>query len=368
MKARILHILWEGIGGSERIVLELTRHLDPQKYEITLIILGQGGCVTGLIDRKKVRVLEFGCRSGVDILTMRAVYSFLFSNKFDIIHNHERSLLLNFALITIKPRPALIYHEHGGALLSGSFRTRLFYAVFARFYNAFIAIHKDMVCYKVQAARVCAEKTTIIENPVDVDYFKPINETKKQSEVSKNQGVIGTVARLVPQKDFGLFLETASHIIRRRPDIKFVIYGNGPLMQSLKDASKGPELKGRVAVLGSTSEVPKVLSSFDLFLFTSRFESFGMTLIEALACGVPVLATLPEAGGARALLEELPGVCLVRERDPDAMARAALDLYTNPISMRKMGQAGREFIVANYSSTEYARNMDALYDRLLKRK
>ena len=365
MRTRLLHILEEGIGGAERLVLDLTRHLNLEKYDITVAIIGQEGCVTDLIDRKKVRVLEFNCRSGFDILAMRSVFAFLFSHQFDIIHIHQRSILTNFALLAVRPRPVLVYHEHG-ALLRGSLKTRLFYKVFHRFYDVFITMNKEMSQCMMRTVRVPNDKIVIVKNSVDVDYFKPSNEVKRKSSVCKNHPTIGTIARLVPEKDLDLFLETARLVIRTLPDIRFVIVGDGPLRESIEKVSNKPELKGKVIILGVSSEVPNVLRSFDLFFFTSRIEAFGLTLIESLASGVPVVCAMPEAGGARALLEELPGVCLVRERVPEPLARAVIDLIEDPVSMRSMGQAGRTHVVANYSVTDWIESIDSLYDHLLK--
>jgi len=368
MRIKLLHILWEGLGGAQRIVLELCRHLDLDKYDITVAILGRGGFVTDLIDSKKVRVLEFGCRTTTDIRSMRAVYAFLFSNKFEIIHNHEALFLHNLALMIVRHRSKLVYHEHGGSLLSGSLRLRIFYAIFARFYDIFIAIHKDMTQFMKCASKASAKKTVIIDNPVDINYFTPSKEPKRSFAGPQSHKTIGMVGRFVPQKDLALFFETARLIIRRRPNIQIVIVGDGPLWPRAKNASKDPAFMGRMSVLGATSEVPEVLRSLDLFLFTSRIEAFGMTLIESLACCVPVVGAQPEAGGARTLLEGLPGVLLVRERAPELLARATIALIEDPVLMRDMGLAGRAYVVANHSSTEWAKSIDSLYYRLLKRR
>jgi glycosyltransferase involved in cell wall biosynthesis len=275
---------------------------------------------------------------------------------------------MNVALLALKPRPILVYHEHGMTLLSGSFKDRLFYAVFARFYDVFIAIHKEMPQYMKRASRVSVEKTMIIENPVDIDSFKPSNEAKRKFEGTKKNLTVGTVARFIPEKDLDLFLQTARLIIRKRPDIQFVIVGNGPLWAKVKITSEGPELKGRVALIGESSDVPNILRSFNLFLFTSRIETFGMTLIESLACGVPVVGAKPEFGGARNLLETLSGVSLVLQRKPEALADAVLALLGNPEHLKRLGQAGREHVVKYYAVENWVKALDALYQGLLSRK
>lgn len=368
MRTRLLQIIWQGgIGGAERCIVELTRHLDLMKYDLTVAILSRGGITTDQIDPSKVRLVEFGFSSFLDLMAFFRLVAFLRSNTFDIIHTHGRTILMNVALLTPKPRPILVYHEHGGTLLSGSVKDRLFYTAFARYYDAFVAIHEEMAQYMRRASAVSAEKTIIIENPVDIELFKPPDEAKRQPDGTgpKKPPVVGTIARLIPAKDLDLFLRTAQLVLGKRPDIEFVVVGSGPLWAKLKARSEGADFKGRVTFIGESPDVPNILKSLDLFLFTSRIEAFGMTLIESLACGVPVVAARPELGGARDLLESLSGVSLVPERKPEALADAILTLLGNPEHMHRLSRAGREHVIKHYAVENWVKALDALYQGLL---
>jgi glycosyltransferase involved in cell wall biosynthesis len=364
MKIRLLQVLWEGIGGIERIVLDLTRHLDLEDYEITVAILKRGGCVTDSIDRKNISVVEFGARSGKDIAAMRSFHSFLRSGHFDIVHCHERSFLANLALVGLHPRPALIYHEHGGHLLFSNIKTRLTYAAFARFYNALIATHQEMVPYITQGSRTSRNKIIVIENAVDVDYFTPSAEGKSIAPGGVGVKTIGTVARLSPEKDFNLFYDIARSIIRKREDINFVIAGDGGMRLALQTSAAAPELGGRIKLIGPRSDVPAIMRTFDLFLFTSKVEAFGLTVLESLACGVPVVAAQPELGAAAKIFEKLPGVSLVRNRDPQALADECLNILKDPENTNTARKAGRDYVTMHYGLKNYVRTLDELYRRL----
>ncbi len=366
MRIHLLHILWEGLGGAEKGVLDLTRHLDPKKYAITVAILGRGGSTTDAIDRRGVRVVEFGGKAGWDVACFARFCVFLRSNPFGIIVNHDRTFFVNFALLPMHPRPVLVYHEHGGALVAGSFKTRLFYKLYSRFYDVLIAINEDTGQRMMRAGSPPTQKLVTIENPVDAEAFKPIPEGRR-GRASRDSMIVGTVARLVPQKDLQLFLAVVCILARRRSDLRFVIVGDGLLRKELEAEADVQGLDARVMFAGETDDVPKYLRSFDLFLFTSLWEPFGRTLIESLACEVPVVAALPDAGGARELLRELPGVLLVENRKPEALARAAIQLLEDPVLMRDMGQAGREYVVEHYSLKDWVKAMDSLYEQLLKR-
>jgi glycosyltransferase involved in cell wall biosynthesis len=318
-----------------------------------------------LIDRNKVSLYELGARSGHDVRAMRVFRKFLLSEQFDIIHCHEHTFFANLALASLNPRPVLIYHEHGGFLLRRNIKTRMTYATFAHFFNAFIALHGEMVSYMVQAAKVCAKRTTIIENAVDIDYFRPSIGPKRCSQGVDTGWTIGAVGRLAPEKDFNLFFDVARLIIKKRKDIRFVVVGDGSVRPELQIRARDPEIQGRIELVGARSDIPNFLRTFDLFLFTSRVEGFGLSVLESLACGVPVVAARPELGAAASVLKALPGVSMVNARDANDLAALCLNLLENPLELENMGRAGREHIVRYYSAEKYVQSVEKLYEKLL---
>lgn len=365
MKVRLLHVLWEGVGGMERIVLDLTRNLDLTKYEITVAVLGRGGCHTDLIDRDKIRVVEFNARSGRDLIFIRAFYSFLRSNQFNIIHCHVHTFVANFLLILWRSRCVLIYHEHGGILLSSKNKTRLTYTFFSRFYHAYIALHEGMVQAMVLASRGCVGKTVIIENAVDTDYFKPSIVAKSGRKMCGDLMTVGTIGRLTPEKDLRLFLEVAKLIIQKRINVRFVIVGDGGMRSELQADANKAVFKGKVEFTGERSDIPDILRTFDLYLATSRIEAYGLAIIESLSCGVPVVAAQLESGAARIIYETYPGILLVRQRDAHMIAEACLGLLDNPQTTITMGQTGRAYVMHHNNLRNYIQSVDALYQRLL---
>jgi glycosyltransferase involved in cell wall biosynthesis len=216
----------------------------------------------------------------------------------------------------------------------------------------------------VQRSRVSTKKIVVIENAVDVDYFAPNAEEKSTGPGGQTVRIIGTVARLSPEKDFGLFFETARAIIRKQENTDFVIVGDGGLRSALEDSAADPEFGGRVKLVGARSDVPTLMKTFNLFLFTSRIEAFGLTVLESLACGIPVVAAQPELGAAAKIFEKLPGVVLVRDRDPLALAEECLSLLNDPDRMIKARQSGREYVATHYGLMNYARSVDGLYQTL----
>lgn len=365
MKIRLLHILGEGIGGAERLVLDLTRSLDSQIYDISIMIIGRGGCVTDLIDRGRIRVIEFGCRNGYDICGLARIYRYLHYNKFDIVHNHQRAFFTNFAFLIQRHRPKLIYHEHGMTMLNRSKKDLLFYSVFGRFYDVFISLNDELTRYIKSANKGSYAKTVVIENHVDTNIFSPADSFKDKYHGPREKWTIGTVARMVPEKGLDLFIETARLVSRRRSDIYFIIVGDGPLRKKIELLAKDPELNGRLIVYGPTSRVEEVLKTFDLFLFTSKVESFGIVLLESLSCAIPILAASPEVGGAKDLLNILPGVFLTEQRSESALVEKIIALIEYPEKLIRAGQLGSAYVREKYELGNWIRSIDALYRGLI---
>lgn len=368
MRINLLHVLWKGLGGPERIVLDLTRHLDLKKYNITVAILSRGGCMTYMIDREKILVVEFGAKSGKDLKAMYRFYKFLINNKFDIIHCHERSLIANLSFLAIIPRPILIYHEHGGHLLMRNKITLLTYCFIGRFYDAFIALHSEMVKYMIEASKKIDNKIYIIENSVDVDLFRPRNEHNTFTSSNKQNGklkIIGIVSRLSPEKDIELFLSVASEVINQEKYVKFIIVGDGWMLQTLQQIAKQQQIDGRIEFLGARVDIPDILNSFDIFLSTSKIEAYGLNILEALACGVPVIKARTELGPSDDILKKLDGILFIENRSPKKIADACIAMLKDKNECKNIGKRGRESILLNYSMKRYVSSIDNLYKSLL---
>jgi glycosyltransferase involved in cell wall biosynthesis len=155
--------------------------------------------------------------------------------------------------------------------------------------------------------------------------------------------LVGTLARLVPQKGLDVLLEAFAHI---PPPARLVIAGDGPLRQALLDRAARPDLAGRVAFLGARADSAAVLAALDLFVLPSRWEGFGLVLLEAMAAGRAIVATrvsaIPEvvAEGETALL--------VPPDDAPALAAAIGSLLQNSARRAAKGAAGHARVCAHF--------------------
>jgi glycosyltransferase involved in cell wall biosynthesis len=201
----------------------------------------------------------------------------------------------------------------------------------------------------------------MIENPVDIELFIPPTVNTQ----NKKYYTVGIVARFCTEKDLPLFVKTAYILAKKKDNIQFMIVGDGYERKKIEKLAQVPELRNRIIFVGQTSDVPNFLRKFDLFLFTSKYELFGRAPLESLACEVPVVAALPERGGARQLLRELPGVLIDESRNPEILADAIIELLSDPQRRMEMAKAGRRYVVAKYSLEDWISKMACLYESLI---
>ncbi len=151
--------------------------------------------------------------------------------------------------------------------------------------------------------------------------------------------VIGTVARLVPVKGLHYMINAAPDILRRFPDARFVLVGDGELRQALKAKARALSLDDRVVFSGFREDVPSLIAGMDLFVLPSLNEGLGLVLVMAMALGKPIVATA--VGGVPEVLGEGEAGMLVPPRDSRALADAICTLLGNPARAQALGQAGR---------------------------
>jgi glycosyltransferase involved in cell wall biosynthesis len=170
------------------------------------------------------------------------------------------------------------------------------------------------------------EHFIVIPNGIDVERFRPDAElgqaVREEWGVLPGQTLIGIVARLDPMKDYPTFLHAAAKLVRHDPTIRFVGVGKGPddYRDLLEEKSRNLGLEGRMIWAGARGDLPAIYNAIDLLVSSSVSEGFSNVLGEAMACGVPCVAT--DVGDAREILGDIGAI--ISRGDPDALAEGVL--------------------------------------------
>lgn len=184
-------------------------------------------------------------------------------------------------------------------------------------------------------------RTHVVYYGIDLERF-----AKAAPGLAKEGPLIGCVSRLVPQKGLHLLVEAAPAVLKRHPDARFVVVGEGELRGELEEQARAAGLAGRFIFTGQREDVPELVASFDVFALPSYFEGLCYAVIEAQAAGVPVVAT-PVGGIPENVVPGETGL-LVPTGDADALAEAISSLLADPDEADRLAHEARRRVFERY--------------------
>lgn len=229
--------------------------------------------------------------------------------------------------------------------------------------DAFVAVAQPHAQYLAEHEGCPADKVRVIPNGVDVERFcrRPPDATlRAELGLPPRAPVAAIVAALRPEKNHSLFLRAAAQVRTAVPTAHFLVIGDGPQRADLEALAARLELTGAVHFLGTRSDIPELLAVSDVVLLTSHMEANPVSVLEALACEKPVVAT--RVGSLTETVYDGVNGYLVRPDDPVALAARAIELFHDRSKARRFGQAGRREVVAHWS----LERMVAGYEKLIE--
>jgi L-malate glycosyltransferase len=210
-------------------------------------------------------------------------------------------------------------------------------------------------------------RLAVIPNCVDTRRFQPSARrraaARRQWGLAEDDEVIGCVARLSAQKRPEQLLAIFARLAPARPRLKLLLVGAGPLEASLREAARRQRLSRRVIFTGFQEQVENVIPAMDLHLLVSIREGFGIATIEAMACGVPALAT--RVPGSEDILQDSAGGLLLPLGDTDAATATVAALLDDPARRAQMARRGRAEVEERYAVPVVSAQVQAFYDGLL---
>ena len=219
--------------------------------------------------------------------------------------------------------------------------------------DGFIACAENHAEFLKGFERFPDEKVFMIPNGIDMGRFQFDEEARAnwrtQLDISKSAPVAGIVAALRPEKNHSLFLRVAASVAKLVPETRFVIAGDGPERAKLEGLAEHLGIASKVHFLGSVSDIPGVLSMLDLFTLTSHNEAKPVSILEAMACRLPVVAT--DVGSVSESVVEGETGFLVQPGEESLMCDRWLKLLTVDNLRSRLGTAGRQHVV-DHSSLE----------------
>jgi glycosyltransferase involved in cell wall biosynthesis len=237
--------------------------------------------------------------------------------------------------------------------------------------DAVFTVTGNLRLYHAKQSWLSTDVFRIIHNGVNTEKFSPRPETsakiRAELKIPENRVVVGSVGRLVPIKDHGTLLRAAELLVREGKNVHVLIVGAGPELERLRAfVTASVDLADRVTFGGASDRVPELLNAMDLFVLPSICEGMSNTILEAMACGLPVIAT--RVGGNPELGEEGRSACFFAPRDFQSLARIIAGLVDDRGIRRMLGNAGRQHALEEFSLASMVRQYRDLYLELVTKR
>ncbi len=265
--------------------------------------------------------------------------------------------------------PIVVSTKHGPACprVKGSFALAGF---LYRLSDTIVAVGGDVRQTLLETYGLRPNEVEVITNGVDAGKFRPADsaaEVQKDKRLGiDGRPVIGTVCRLSAEKGISTLLDAFCSVNDHLPSPRLVVVGDGPQREVCENKAENLEIEESVRFLGGRDDVEEIYPLMDIYVQPSYTEGISLTLLEASASALPVVAC--NVGGNPEIVVDGETGLLVPPRDSDAIAQAVLNLWEDPDASREMGRKARERVKANFSLKRMAERYADLYRGLYRRK
>ncbi|MDZ7725253.1 MAG: glycosyltransferase [candidate division KSB1 bacterium] len=349
-------------GGAETKLLELVQHMDTSEFETTVMSLGLGNEIEEKFNQLNCRVLTFQRQHRFDLRLLRRLRNFIRDEQIDIVMTtlfyadvmgamagHKGGAKGVFSWETISSPKWLTPHRFWG------------YRYAIRRADEVISVSQATAEWLVEKRKVPRHKIRVIPYGVNLDIFKPERGSISRTDLglAEDAFVIGQVSRLNEQKGHVYLMQAAPELIHRNPNVHILLVGDGPTRPQIETMIREHRLEHHVHLLGFRNDVAELLPLFDVFTLPSLYEGLPNVVLEAMAAGLPVVAT-PVDGTKEAVVDQETGL-LIPTRDPQALNKALLTLIEQPQLAKSMGNAGRKHVKAHFSLENQVKQFENLY-------
>ena len=358
-----------GIGGMERVIMDLCRYVDPDRYRFSICCTHVRGPLADQMDAEGVPVIycENQSKWAKRLRGLELARIFRGSD-IDILHTHHMPAFIDsFVATRFTKVPVLIDTDHCKDYPIPGYLARL-ERLASRFADEIVAVSRRTRDELIQYEKISPEKISVIYNGINIKLKRKESpeELRRELGIGVDETVVGNVGRLEDQKGLDLLLQSIPLILRKSPKTMFLIIGGGSKEQDLKRLASELKISANVIFTGWRDDAVDLIQTFDLFASTSRFEGMPMVLLEAMALSKPIVATA--VGGVPEVVENGYNGKLVEGRDPEDVAKALLELIGDRGMAQKMGDNSRIRYEKNFTAEAMAASYEKLYRTHWERK
>jgi glycosyltransferase involved in cell wall biosynthesis len=359
------------MGGKEKLLYQFMERVDRTRFHIVVCCLKQGGYYKQPIEALGIRVYDGLLRHRYDAFAFRPLARILRTEQIDMIETftHPNTVLLSFfARQRAMVRRVVVSHHAIGSETHLPHVLPGFALPLLRRMDAHLAVAEAQRRYLVEVEKLPASRVHLIYNGVDASRYHPASAEERSAARTllglPDAGlVIMAVGSLKPLKAIDVLIRAAAPVLRAGPDCHLVLVGDGPDRDELVALATAEGIRERVVFAGLRNDVDVVLRAADVLALSSRTEALPTVVLEAMATGLPVVAT--QVGGVPELVDAGRNALLVPPNDVEALADAIKRLADSPDTRRTMGALSRTIVESRFRLERMCEEREAFFEKMM---
>jgi len=366
--ARLLYLIVDlPVGGAEIHLLNLIKHLDRDRYSPTVLCIGNNGPIGEEIAKEGVPVTELGLlRKGGDPRIVKLLREFLRREKISLVHSHLYHANYYGRMAAFRegiPAVCTIHNTYARPKVHRRLINRWLARRTARIIAVSGPVRDDIIRYD----GVDPSKVVVIPNGVDPGTFDiPLTrvEAREKIGIPAEHFLIGTVGRLEEQKGLQYLVDAVRMLREDGKQAFLLVAGSGREEMRLREQATRGGIENAVFFLGARRDVPELYRAMDVFALSSLWEGGPITLLEAMASGLPVVAT--PVGFVPEVVRDGVNGFIVPARDPVRLGIALWRVREDPVRAAQIGREGRETVRGRYTHRHLAEKVMVVYEEVLR--
>ncbi len=362
-RLKVLHVIEDlENGGAERVLINLALGLDKQKFEVAVCCLTRKGRMASELEEQGIAVHVMHKKPGFDLALVWRLRSLMRKLQIHIVHCHVFTANLWGRLAAVLARvPVIITHEHSSFTMDSPRRLRMEQWLMCYTTQA-LAVSEELRQRLITPGRLPEKKIIALHNGLKFSRkadAQKCERLRQEYDLARFSLLIGAVGRLEYRKNYPLLLEAFARVRRQLSQTGLLFIGAGPEEEKLRQQARALGIAEHVVFAGYHKDVAAWLGLMHVFCSSSQTEGISMAILEAMAAGVPVVAT--RVGGNPEIIPSREFGVLTPSNDADALAQALVEMLQQRETAQRIAQKGKERVLQYFSEAQMLARVEELY-------